>query len=442
MSNLSEWLPNYKVVYGDFQDPHPSEDSLTADLPFVPAESRSGRSFNVPVVVSLEQGQTADVSGDSFQIRDPRNSVMKEASVDGGTLLYPANIPYDAMLRSRNGTGNKRQGNAFKDAFEEKTRQLMEQGEYYNEVALHYGCGTAATIADDIGVLATGGTGASLTAGVVMPIAIASWAPGVFARLENALVDIYNAAGNTLVANNIIVQTFDPTYAPAGSPPAPNVSLIINTVGTNVTTTGQATAPAALIGTRLVPAGWAQKTCIGVISRLKNVGLQDGINAASYPVWRPLQVTTTGTMTRLKIQSIAARLFPFGVKKGVKYRVPAPIFADLAEETEAQRQYVDSGEVRKVSATKIVYRTPCGPFEVMLDGMLKYGTSFGYGTEAKGVRVGSSPLTFRGKGDEWFFLELPGNAGSQIRCLSNQSPFFHQPNKAFVVTGHTPNALI
>ena len=56
MSNLSEWLPNYKTQLGEFIDPHPTMDSLTADLPFVPAEQREGREFKVPVVVTLEQG--------------------------------------------------------------------------------------------------------------------------------------------------------------------------------------------------------------------------------------------------------------------------------------------------------------------------------------------------------------------------------------------------
>lgn len=439
MSNLSEWLPNYKVVYGDFTDPHPSSDSLMADLKFVPKESRNGRTYNVPVVVSLEHGQTADISGDAFAINAARNSVMKEASVDGASLLFNARIPYDAMLRSRNGTGNKRQGNAFKDAFEEKTRQLMEQGEFYGEVAAHYGPGTGATIADDIGVLAAGGTGTNLTGGVVVPVSIATWAPGIWMRMTNGLVDIYNAAGTTLVADKIAVTAVNPDYAPAGSPPGPNLTL----TATTGTTTGGATAPAALAGTRMVISGWAQKGCIGVVSQFKNLGVQFGINAAAYNVWKPVQITNaSGTLTRLKIQSIAARMYPQVGTAGMKMRVSGPVFADLAEETETQRQYIGDEEVRKVSATKLIYRTPCGPFEVLLDAQMKYGQAIGYGTEAKGVLVGSSPLTFRGKGDEWFFLELPSNAGSEIRCMLNWAPFFHKPNKCFSVTGLVPTALL
>ena len=446
MSNLSEWFPNYKHVVGDFTDPHPTADTLTADLPFVTKELRNGRQYEVPVVVSLEQGVTPDVSGDTFTIRDARNSVMKEAIVDGATLLFNANIPYDAMLRSSNGTGNRKQGNAFKDSFIEKTRQVMEQGEHYIEIANHYGPGSGSTIADDIGVLgaAAGGTGTALNTGVTMPITIATWAPGVWTRLNNALVDLYNSAGNTLIANNVIVSAVDPTYAPAGSPVAPNVSLISNTVGNNTTTVGANTAIASLAGLRIVPAAWATKGCIGLVSQFKNTGTQFNISASAYPnIWKPHQIATTGTLTRLKIQSIGARMFPFMKdKNGVTMYLPAPIFADLAEETETQRQYVDSGEVRKVSPTSIVYRTACGPFECKMDAMMKFGTAIGFGKSAKAVRVGSSPLTFRGKGEEWFFLELPQQAGSQIRAITNFSPFVHEPNKAFIITGLTPNALI
>jgi hypothetical protein len=446
VSNLSEWLPNYKVVVGDFTDPHPTFDSLTADLPFVSKEEREGRSYNIPVVVSPEQGQTADVSGDAFAIRGARNSVMKEATVNGASLLYHARIPYDAMLRSRNGTGNKKQGNAFKDAFLLKTKMLMEQGEHYNEIAMHYGPGTGATIADDIGVIGpSGGSGSALNSGggLVLPITIATWAPGVWSRLQNGLFDLYNSAGNTLIANNLTLSAVNPDYAPAGSPIAPNVTLTATTSGPDTTTTGASSNLAACYGGRLLPAGWAQKSCIGVVSRFKNQGIQDGINAATYAIWRPVQISvSSGSMTRLRIQSIAARMYSLGLTQGLTMRCCGPIFADLAEETELQREYTDSGEVRKVSATKLIYRTPAGPFSVKLDAMMKYGTVIGYGSQAKGKRVGSSPLTFRGKGDEWFFTELAGNAGSEIRCMANQSPFFDEPNKCFVVTGLTPNALI
>lgn len=443
MSNLSEWLPNYKVVYGDFTDPHPNSDSMTAALPFVPKESRNGRTFNVPVMVSPEQGQTADVSGTAFAIRDARNSVMKEASLDGASLLYNGRIPYDAMLRSRNGTGDKRNGNAFKDAFELKTKGLMEQGEFYNEVAMHYGPGTGATIADDIGVVdSAGGTGTSLTAGVTVPLTIATWAPGVWARMTNALVDIYNAAGTTLLANNVTVSAINPDYAPGGSPKSPNVTLIGTTTGNQQTTTGGSLAIASIYTSRLVPAGWAQNSCIGVVSRVKNTGIQDGINAALYQVWKPVQVVTTGTLTRLKIKSLMARMFPTGIRKGGKLWASAPVFADLEEEMTSQNHYWPKGEMSQVGTNELTYKSPCGPLSIMLDPMMKYGTAVFWGNEARAVRVGSSPLTFRGKGDEWFFLELQGNAGSEIRCMSNQTPFFYEPNKTAVITGITPNALI
>jgi hypothetical protein len=444
MSNLSEWLPNYKVVYGDYTDPHPTSDSMTAALPFVPKESRNGRTFNVPVMVSPEQGQTADVSGTAFAIRDARNSVMKEASLDGASLLYNGRIPYDAMLRSRNGTGDKRNGNAFKDAFELKTKGLMEQGEFYNEVAMHYGPGTSAAIADDIGVTAAaGGSGTNLgSPGVVVPITIATWAPGVWARMTNALVDVYAADGTTLIANNVTVSAINPDYAPGGSPVSPNLTLIATTTGNQQTTTGAATTLANMYSRRIVPAGWAQNSCIGVVSRTKNTGIQDGINAALYQVWKPVQVTTTGTLTRLKIASLMARMFPTGIRKGGKLWVSAPVFADLVEEMESQKHDYPQGDLKQVGTNELTFKSPCGPLSIMLDPMMKYGTAIFWGSEARAVRVGSSPLTFRGKGDEWFFLELQGNAGSEIRCMSNQTPFFYEPNKTAAITGIVPNALI
>lgn len=434
MSSLSDWLPNYKTVYGDFTDPHPMEDSLTADLKFVPKESRNGRTYEIPVEVSKEHGQTADVSGDSFAINPARGSVMKSASVDGATLLFNGRIPYDAMLRTRNGTGNKRQGNAFKDAFEHKTKGVMEQGEFYNEVALHYGCGTAAAIADDIGVITGTPTGTNIGtgSGMIASISLATWAPGVWARMTNALVDIYQSNGSTLVASDVVVSSVNPDYDTTASPPAPNVTFYKS--GSSATLAS---------GYRIVPKGWQGNSCIGLISILQNQGTIFGLNAAQYPIWRPVRYTNaSGGMTRAKLMAIAARMFPNGVRQGLTFRFSAPTFADLAEETETQHRFNDEyGEVRKIGANKLIYRSPCGPLTVKLDSMMKYGQGVGYGTEAKAVRVGSSPLTFRGKGDEWFFLELPSNAGSEIRCMSNQAPFVHDMNKCVYISGIT-NTLI
>ena len=154
-----------------------------------------------------------------------------------------------------------------------------------------------------IGVIGTGGTGATLAGGVVVPITIATWAPGVWARMTNALVDIYNAAGTTLIADSIVVNAVNPDYAPLASPPAPNITLQT----TAATTTGGTTTPAALATTRIVIKGWAQKSCLGLIAQLKNQGTQFGINAALYSVWKPKLVTvSSGTLTRLRIQAIGA----------------------------------------------------------------------------------------------------------------------------------------
>lgn len=430
MSNLTNWLPNYKQVYGDFTDPHPTEDTLQSDLKFVAKESREGQAFNVPVVVSLEQGITPDVSGDAFALRPSRGSVIKNAQVNGATLLMTGDIPYDAMLRSKNGTGNGRQGNAFKDAFELKSVGLMEQMEHFVEASLLYGCGTSAAIGADIGVVQATVVGASLNAGQTCPITIQSWAPGFWARMTNGLVDVYAANGTTVIETQVVVTAVNPDYDPAGSPVAPNLLL-----------TKSGSAAVVAVGHRIVPSGWAQTSCVGLETQLKNTGTLFGIPANTYSVWKPVRYSNaSGTLSRLKILALMARMFPNGTRNGGNLYVSPPVFADLAEEADTLQRFVSEEEVKIQGANKLLYKSPAGVVTVKLHAMMKYGQAM-FIPKGAAERVGSSPTTFRGEGDEWFFLELPSNAGSQIRAISNQSPFVRMPNRCAFISNITPTSL-
>ena len=52
------------------------------------------------------------------------------------------------------------------------------------------------------------------------------------------------------------------------------------------------------------------------------------------------------------------------------------------------------------------------------------------------VRVGASDINFRGAdGRGELFLELPNNAGSELRCISQQAPLLLQPYRNAIATG-------
>jgi len=415
VSSLANWLPDYKQRYGDFTNPLPEENTIADYFSFVPQDQRPGNKFNFPVVVSNEHGQTADVSGTAFTLASAIDSVLQNAQLDGATLALVGNIPYDVTFRGRNGAGNGNNGGAFRSAFELKTSLMMQSIEFYREISLMYGCGATTTIASDIGVFSAV-SGANYAAPVLATISAASWAPGIWNNMIGALVDVYATNGLTLRDSGITVT-------------AVNADTKVITL----TKSGSAVAPN--VGDRIIPAGWNAKTCVGVESILTNTGTLFGISAATYPMWKAIQFAAGGALSRAKILGMMARLFPNGLDQGGKLFVSAPTFADLAEEADALQRFTgNTDEVKRQGANNLEYKSPAGNVNVALHKYMKYGEAMFF-PSGIGKRVGSTDITFRGEGQDWFFLELPTQAGCQLRCMSNQAPVLRIPYRCAIVTG-------
>lgn len=412
MSTLANWLPNYKQRYGDFTDPLPEENTIADYFGFVKQDQRPGIAFNFPIVVSLEHGQTANVDGTAFALNAAVDSVLQNASIDGATLAMIGNIPYDVSFKSRNGAGNGSSGGAFRTAFELKTDLLMKSMEFYREVSLMFGAGTASTVAANLGVVLSV-TGANLaTPGMAVTFTTQTWAPGLWTNMIGAKVDFFNAAGTAILAAG------DGVRVAAVNADTKTVQFIRDAGGAAVAATGQ----------MIIPTGWYQKSCVGVESILQNTGTLFGIPAATYPMWKALQIDLAGTaLGRAKILGIMARLFPNGLTAGGKLFVSGPTFADLAEEADALQRYTgNTDEVKRQGANNLEYKSPAGMVNVALHKYMKQGEAMFF-PSGNGKRVGSTDITFRGEGDDWFFLELPSNAGCQLRILSNQAPILTMP---------------
>lgn len=411
MSSLANWLPNYKQRYGEFTDPLPEENTIAEYFDFVKGDQRPGNQFNFPIVVQGEHGQTANVDGTAFALNAAIDSVLQNAVLDGATLALIGNIPYDVSFKSKNGAGNGSNGGAFKTAFELKTMLLMKFMEFYRELSLLYGCGTSAAAACDIGILAAGSTG-TLAAGTFV-ITSATWAPGIWNMLIGAKIDVLQADRSTTRGLGATVTA-------------------VNADTKTVTVSGSSGTQAT--GDIVVPFGWRTKTCVGVEGILTNAGTLFGISAATYPMWKAITVSAgSATLSRAKVLGIMARLFPNGLKQGGRLFVSAPTFADLAEEADALQRFTgNTDEVKRQGANSLLYKSPAGTVEVVLHSYMKQGEAMFF-PKGIGKRVGSTDITFRGEGDDWFFLELPSNAGCQLRILSNQAPVLKVPyNCAFI----------
>ena len=424
MSTYANWQPNFKVRYGKFINPLPSDNTLADYSEFVGAEERPGKQFQFPVQVTIEHGQTHDVSDTAFALEPAIDSELKEAIIDGATVMMVGNIPYNVIARGKQGAANGNSGGSFWKPIDLKTKALMQGGELYRELDLLYGPGTAAAALGNIGVVAASVSGSSLTAGQVVRLTTGSWAPGIWNNFIKGKVDIYESDGTTLRAADVQVTAVGAT----------NCRLTL------INTSSSAVVAANDI---LVPKTSKGKSCIGVQAILENSGSIFGIDAAVYPMWRCLSMSIGGALSRAKIVQFCSRLYPNGMSGGAKLFVGGAAFADLSEEASALQRYTENTDkVKRQGNDNLEYNTSIGVINVALHRYLKQSIGM---LIAKNVlkRVGSSDLTFSLPGtNQWFYQELPSNAGSQIRIFSNQAPILEIPYYCGIMTGIASNADI
>lgn len=417
MSSLANWQANFKRRYGSFINPLPSDNTIAEFAKFVQQDRRPGENYNFPVKVGNEHGLTANTDGTAFALNPAIDSQLQNAQLDGATLALVGNVPYDVAFKSNNGAGDGSSGGAFMRAFDLKIESLMESMEFYREVSLLYGCGGAAAAAANIGVVNASVSGANLAAPQVINLTRGTWAPGIWNMMQNGLVDVLQSNGTTVRETAVQVQSVDPTQA--------RISLF---------KTGSANTVA--VGDVIVPTGWRTKSCYGLQALLENTGTILNINAGIYPPWNAVKYPVGGALGRAKLLQMAARMYANGIRGGGKLFVSGMTFAELAEEADALQRFTgNTDEVKRQGAEELEYKSPIGTLQVAVHSYMKQGIGMFFKTGTV-KRVGSTDVTFRGDGpNDWFFLELPQNAGYQLRVMSNQAPVMEVPYHCAILTG-------
>jgi len=412
-----------KVRYGRFIDPLPSEDTIAKFAPFGSAQ-KIGRSYNFPVYLGLPHGVKHNDDHTAFTLATVIAPVVEEATLSGSEIALRDNVAYADLFATNNGVGDGQNGAAFMTASDYKVLGLMKSAELYRELALVYGPGSTSTAAANIGVVSASVSGADLGAGQVVNLTRASWIPGLWPNMTNALVDVYQSNGSTSRATGVTVT------APVEA--------------TNRITLTKAASSAVVATNDIILASTAiDVSCYGLQAIMENTGTLFGISASTYPQWKVNSYSCgSSVIERLDVLSIGSRQHARGVTKGGTLFVSSHAFTDLAEEAaELMRTAPDSSDVVSQGATKLVYRTACGPIEVV---------SYRYMKQSLGMflpkdlvkRVGSTDLTFRDplSKDDWFLQQLADSAGLQMRIYSDQAIIIEQPWHAMLVTNISSTA--
>lgn len=428
-----QFAADFTDRYAPYLNPLPEVNSFREFARFVPNAQRAGRQFRGPIQSAISHGVTIDITGTAYALNAARPAGEQEYILDAPDILLRETFPYSAMLKASNGVSKDGQAAAYWAPLDKVMMTMLRGIDHYTEIAMLFGPGSGSTILCDIGqlrntsFLVSGGP--NWNASPLVALTAASWAPGLWNNAGNGgnasggmLVDILNSAGTAVVASNCnVVGVGDPALC----------QLQFGTNGSNV---------AVAADQRIVPAGWYQKACAGVQGWLQNTGTLANINALTNVFWRSRQFGSTGTPTRAKILQVCAKLFANGAKNGLVGFVNAHTFADLAEETSVPTssggQWFENGaETRVQGATKLEYLSPVGKVEIRLHEYQKQGVAF-FLEPGQTVRIGAADTTVRGaQGGEGFFLELPNNAGSEVRCTSQQAPFIRYPYRTAIMTG-------
>jgi hypothetical protein len=388
----------FKEVYAkDIIELIPDGVKLLTKIPFAKKEQALGGFYHQPVVLGQEHGVTfAGAGDDAFTLEAPVAGQIKDAQVRGTQLVLRSVMGYASASRSSEG-GAK----AFKQATKFLVGNMLRSVTKKLEIEMLYGQVGYATVAS--------------TAGVVLSIPAAEWAPGIWAGAENMPIEIRNAAGSTVRGlAKVMSVNFD------------NKSITLDTM------------PAGVVATDVIwHKGAYSNEFAGIHKIITNTSTLFNIDASQYSLFKGNTYDAlSSALSFAKIQDAIAKAVEKGLDNDVMVVVNPSVWSDLLTDQAALRM-TDSSystSVAENGSKEIKFHGQNGVIEIVPSIYCKQGYAYVISTDEM-MRIGSTDVTFKrpGKGDE-FFRELENAAGYELRCYTDQALFCHAPGKNVLIT--------
>lgn len=388
----------FKNVYADkLETLIPEGVKLTNLASFVKRTQQNGSLYNQPVVLGREHGVTYSLTGDAFTLNPSISGVIKEAQVQGGQIVLRSALSYAAASRSMGG-----EPRAFEDATKFLVKNMMESFAYKLEMNLFYGQVGIASVASILGLVIT--------------VATADWAPGVWAGSEGMPINIRDTAGTN-----------------RGSATVVSVDMELRTVTVDA-------MPGGVVATDIIHVdGSFGNEAAGLHKIMTNTGTLFNISASQYNLWKSNSFAAAGALSFPKIQSAVAR----GVEKGLQGKVTVLVnprgWSNLLSDQAALRMYDSSYKSAQVEngAESIKFHGQNGAIEITPSNYVKEGFAYVL-ADGELIRIGSTDITFRrpGQGEE-FFRDLESSAGYELRAYCDQALFCSKPGHMVLIQGIT-----
>jgi hypothetical protein len=386
-----------KEVYanGGLNKLMPETRYLMDKIPFDTGDA-IGDKYIQPVQLSHSHGFSTGVG--AFSLSDSVGATFAEAQVRSVPVLLRESLAYEAAHRMS--TSKK----AFIDGSAVLYSTMMDSHVHRLEVLMRYG-------GRSLGKVATAAAG-------VITIAAADWASGIWQALEGATLEAFTALTGGVQHNADLVIT------------------AIDIEARTITVSGTSAAVAA--GDFLFYKGFRGSEMIGIDQIATNTGILHNIDAAQYGLWRSSSYGAgSAALTMPKILSAAAKSSNRGCKEELILLCSNLTFGNLNADQAALRSYDTSySKTGENGFEELKFKAQNGLLTVVGDSMIKEGEAFMFPVKRM-KRIGATDLTFKrpGRSDDQVWLELPSNAGYEVRSYSSFGLYCERPAYVTKITG-------
>ena len=404
----------FKEVYGDdIMQLVPEAAKLIKQVPFVPREKEIGNKYHQPVILSHEQGFTyAAYDAGAFSLNNSVALAMQDAQVSSSQILLRTAISYDAASRA---SSSKK---AFEKATELIVENMIESMSKRVEIGCFYGSNGLATVSSSVNTDNTT---------TVLQISTATWATGIWAGSEGATLDFYD--GVTLKNSNaaLIVKTVDVT----------NRKLTVTCTSTADISTIDAWIATPHATGKLYFYGAYGAEMAGIDKIITNTGTLFNISATTYNLWQGNSYSaSSAALTMGKLLSAVALATQRGLNEDCECYLNPNTWTNVMSDLAALRRYDGSYNKSKLEngAEGIEFYSQNGKITIHSHNIVKEGEGFIFPAK-KLKRIGAQEMSFKTPGrEEEIFLQLPSNAGYELRNYTDQCIFCETPARTVKIT--------
>jgi hypothetical protein len=389
-STISAWL---KEIYADkLHTLVPEGVRLVKMVDFQSGEKELGDAYIQPVALTHEFGFT--VGSGAFSLNDAVAATYAEAQVQGKNMLLRTQISYDAMAKASNSK------KAFMKWSEQVVGNMTSSFTKRLEILHFYGAASIGQVGSEDGAGA-------------LTISTASWASGIWAGSEGMQIEAFDA----LTGGNQHGATLTVTA--------------VNLVTRVVTVTSSGTVADVNANDYLFFKGFRGSEMNGIDAIVTNTGTLYNISASSYALWKGNSYSAgSAKLTFKKIQHAVALAVSKGLDEKVTVFCSPATWADLNTDLGALQRMDSSYRKNKGEQgfESISFYGANGEIEVVPSIYCKEGEAFCVPL-SRLKRLGSSDVTMKmpGQSEDQLVLQLPSNAGYEMRLFYDGNLFCERP---------------